>query len=316
MSSTAHDSEPAAPASALSYERAYRYSPLSFLHPQRPALAAALLRQMAVAVEEGALLRFGTEASLFVRHLDWDTRYFGCPVYRIDFSDWAADGMPPARAIARATQALAADLATRHDCFYLFGEVPAEDTPTLQGLGEAGLRLIETRLTYFRDDLQTFAWSSRFPVRPAREADISTLRTLAANARNAFDRFHADPFFTAEVADDFLATFAESSVRGYADIVLVPADGGPPDAFFTGKSLPAYRELVGVPVAQIVLVAVSPSRRGWHLKLFAEMANWFRERGVQILYMVTQATNRPVIRNCEKLGFRYGRCTHILATHR
>jgi dTDP-4-amino-4,6-dideoxy-D-galactose acyltransferase len=61
------------------------------------------------------------------------------------------------------------------------------------------------------------------------------------------------------------------------------------------------------------LVAVSERRHGWHLRLLTEMAYLFRERGVRVAAMTTQATNRAVIRNCEKAGFRFGRLTHVFA---
>ena len=64
----------------------------------------------------------------------------------------------------------------------------------LQAMGYAGARLIETRLTYFQDDLQKFDWPIRSSVRLATKSDIPALRKVAIDARNPFDRYHADPF--------------------------------------------------------------------------------------------------------------------------
>ncbi len=66
-------------------------------------------------------------------------------------------------------------------------------------------------------------------------------------------------------------------------------------------------------VGRIPLVAVRPERQGWHGRLLSEMSLLFRERGMEVVCMTTQATNRAVIRNCEKLGYRFGRLTHLFA---
>jgi dTDP-4-amino-4,6-dideoxy-D-galactose acyltransferase len=298
-------------------ERAFFHSSLSFLYRRREFLANRFLQRLTLDVEEGAVTRIGDQAFLFVRTLEWDTNYFRCPTYRIEFADWTSHCDAPGNALAHTLTSFLSELKERHRRYYVFAEVPSEDLAMIQGLGAAGFRLIETRLGYFRDDLQDFTWPQRFAVREATEADISNLREVASNARNRYDRFHADGFFSVQIADEFLAVFAENSVKGFADVVLVPNDGETkPDAFFTGRFIPWEAGHDSGAVGQIVLVAVGETRRGWHLKLMSEMALWFKGRGVRVLYMVTQATNRPVIRNCEKLSFRLGRVTHILASSR
>jgi dTDP-4-amino-4,6-dideoxy-D-galactose acyltransferase len=301
---------------SLHQERAYYYSPLSFLRSRQEQLAEGFLDGLANAGKEGRVVSSGDRARLTIRYLDWDSGYFSCPTYKLEFSDWNKDVGAPANALAQTLARIRTELATRHTRYYLFAEVPSEDLVVLQGMGLAGLRLIETRLTYFRDDLQQFEWPRRYNVRKATEADIPELRRVAIEARNRYDRFHAEPFYPERVADEFLATFIENSVKGFADVVLVPAeDGNLPGAFFTGKLMPALGRLAGVVIGCMVLSAVGASRRGWHLRLMAEMSHWFQEQGVSVAYMTTQSANRAVIRNCEKLGFRYGRSSHIFATH-
>lgn len=63
------------------------------------------------------------------------------------------------------------------------------------------------------------------------------------------------------------------------------------------------------------LVAVSTARPGWHFRLLSETTRKLAE-SVKVACMTTQAANGAVIRNCEKLGFRLGRVTHILAASR
>lgn len=298
-----------------SLARAHWYSPLSFLRTQAVPLANEFLSRLSDDLRQGILLTFDEEVRLFLRPLPWDTEYFTLPTYRLDFTEWAPTTLHPDQAVAHTASILLTHLAGRHPHYYLFAEIPSEDLATLQGLTAAGFRLLETRLTYFSDSLPLPSSTVRFPVRTATLTDVAELRETAANTRNSYDRFHADPFFSEPVADQFLATFAENSVKGYADVVLVPNDGGPATAFSTIKLRPEFAQPSGMTVGQIVLSAVAPARKGWHAKLVSESAFWLKERGAQLLYMVTQSTNRPVIRNCEKLGLRYGRCSHILAFH-
>ena len=296
-------------------KRAFFHSPLGFLREGRKQVAEAFLSGLAGGARVSRL-QSGRQINLFVRRLEWDSGYFGYPVYRLDFADWDEDGALSSEGLASAVTELRQELSDRHGRFYLFCEIPSEDLVMLQAMGLAGMRCIETRLTYFYDGVERFSWPSRFPVRQAGEADIPALRSVAIQARNAFDRYHADPFFSQSVADEYMATFVENSVRGFADAVMVPAEGeGAPGAFFTAVLKPAGEFPVDVKWGRIVLVAVGEERRGWHLRLMSEMSYFFRERGVEVAYMATQSTNRAVIRNCEKLGYRYGRASHVFASH-
>lgn len=298
-------------------ERAFFYSSLAFLHNATAPLAEEFLTGLASAERKSQICIIGTQARCYIRRLEWDSHYFACPAYRLEFTDWDTNCADPVAALAQTLTAFKTDLAAQGVRYYLSAEIPSEDTVTLQALGMAGAKLVETRLTYFRDNLAQFVWSQRAPVRLATVADIPHLREVAKTARNSYDRYHADPFFPDAVADDYLATFIENSVQGFADIVLVPADdNGAAGAFFTANLLPPTAALPGVTLGRIVLVAVGQERRGWHLKLMAEMSYRLQGCGVQVAFMTTQSTNRAVIRNCEKLGYRYGRSTHVFAIHR
>ncbi|MHC1727991.1 MAG: hypothetical protein AB9866_18645 [Syntrophobacteraceae bacterium] len=299
---------------SLHCQRAGLYSPLSFLYRFQDRIARRFLADLDDAVQEGTVRPFGSLSRLYVRRLDWDSRHFGFPVYRLEFADWDQNITAPYEALAGNIKKLKADLSP-HGRYYLFCEVPTEDLPVLQAMGISGMRLLETRLTYYRDDVEHFAWPQRFNVRQAGQADIPGLRKVASGARNLFDRYHADPFFPKKVADTYLETFIENSINGFANIVLVPADeDGPPGAFFTATLGSEKGLSPELSVGRIVLVAVGEDRRGWHLRLMSEMSYLFRDRGVLVAHMTTQSTNRAVIRNCEKLGYRYGRCSHVFAT--
>lgn len=314
---------------ALDADRALFYSPLSFLRTWRDQCVehvALGLDDARAGPLERASSASGTE--VHYRRLTWDSAHFGVPMFRIECAFWnggtdATTRTDAAGAVAGSLAALQALVRDESEHGYVSAEVPAEDVPTAQALGLAGFRLIETRVTYFRDDVQSSAAGSRWGVRAATLGDIADLRAVAAGSRNAFDRYHADLFFSPEQADAYLATYAEASVRGMADLVLVPDEpaGSPPGAFFTATLTKPPACPLGlnhdcafaVAVGRIPLVAVGPERQGWHLRLLAEMTHRFRERGMDVACMTTQATNRAVIRNCEKLGYRFGRVTQMFA---
>jgi dTDP-4-amino-4,6-dideoxy-D-galactose acyltransferase len=226
-----------------------------------------------------------------------------------------------AGSLAQASAALSSETG---EAYYLFAEVPAQDADVAQALGLAGWRLVETRLTYYSSPLPAID-APRSPVRWANEADVSHLREVASSAANPYDRYHADPFFGPDVASRYLATYVEQSVRGFASGVLVPApgDGRPAGAFFTALVHHRGACPLGVPhecdldlgLGRIPLVAVSDDRKGWHARLLAEMLRYFAKEELDVVLMTTQLANRPVIRNCEKLGLRLGSAAHVFATH-
>jgi dTDP-4-amino-4,6-dideoxy-D-galactose acyltransferase len=243
------------------------------------------------------------------QYLPWDSNYFQHPTYKL-FTVLYPEA--DARELAFAVAGFKAHLASEKPC-YCFIDIPAEDILLLQALTANNFRLTETRLTFFHDQVADFHYE-RFPVRAATEADIPALRKVAAEARNDFDRYHADTFFTPGQADTYLATYAEACVKGLCETVLVPdAPGLPTEAFLAISRLPADAHLLETSLARVVLTAVGSENKGWHVKLVAETLQLAKESNCRYVLMTTQATNRAVFRTSEKLGFRLGNTTHILA---
>lgn len=292
-------------------QRALFYSPLSFLRGREDEVSDAVISTLLLAERDGNVQQQGEGCRLWLRELKWDSAYFGVPSYRIEFADWDHRVVDPPTALGAELVRLRQILAGRGR-YYLYADVPSEDVVFLQGLGLAGFRLIETRLTLFHADLATVAPQVR-PTRVANEQDIPVLRAAAVEARNPYDRFHADPFFSQDTADEFLAEYAEQCMRGLCDTVLVPGDGGVADAFVCGRlSEPAPQ---GVEVGRLVLAGVATARRGWYRDLHLALLCWMREAGMSLCLNTTQSTNRAVLHVCEKLGYRFGRATHVLAVN-
>lgn len=258
------------------------------------------------------LLVFNAEngIEIYYRYLQWDSDFFGIPTYRIDYS-CITDSIAAAKS---SFDGLFAYLQTLHAEFYVFAEVPSEDIQALSGMTAAGYRLIESRLTYFNDQIQQFDAGRRYATRQANVDDIGVLTKAAAEAVNIYDRFHADDFFTSNEADRFLAKYTENSVRGFADEVMVPAEGIA-NAFLTANYIDSPRCLSNKKLARMVLSAVAAERRGWYVKLIGEMTLKFKEQGVDIAFMTTQSTNRAVLKVWTSFGYRFGKSSHILSKY-
>jgi len=242
--------------------------------------------------------------------LPWDTEFFGAPVYKL-FTILFAEGTPAPVLLAAGTAFR--QYLRKQGAAYCFAELPVEDTGVAQALGDAGWRLVETRLNFYHDDVAAFEWP-RYPVRTALAAEAEPIGTISAAARNEYDRFHADPWFSTAQADAFLHKYAAAAVLGYCDEVLVPDEPAlPVDSFLAIGDSPAETEALGFQSSRVVLTAVGPANRGWHLKLVAETVQRARARQADYVLMTTQATNRAVFRTCEKLGFKLGNATAVFA---
>ncbi|HEX8327788.1 MAG TPA: hypothetical protein VF629_09625 [Hymenobacter sp.] len=246
--------------------------------------------------------------------LKWDTAYFGIPTFRL-FTGLFAAPLTTAE-LAETIGGFCRQLASRAGGPYsAFSIVPAEDLRLLQGLTAAGWQLVETRLTYYHDQVAHFD-HARYPVRAARNDEAAHIGRIAARARNPFDRFHADPWYGEARADAYLARYAENTVTtDLAAEVLVPdAPGLSVDSFLAIGDL-AGDAALGLPMSRVLLTAVGPANRGWHVKLVAETLHRAQRLGHEAVLMTTQSTNHAVFRTCEKLGFKLGATSHVLTYH-
>jgi len=292
-----------------SSEKLIFYSPYQFLRDVRKdKLYNPILGELSAWGQPNQLFCEVDDAQFFYTYLTWDSTFFNIKTAKLNFVLHKLSFQELTNACI-----FFLDQVRKEGFEYLFCEIPPEDVLLIQALNLAGLKSTETRLIYFHDQIQQFQ-AHRFNVRAALEADIPNLRLVASTMRNQFDRFHADPVLGETHGDDFLARYIEEGVKGYSDIVLVPDEQGvSSDAFFSLNLLEKNWEQLGVKVSKIVLTAASSSNnKGWHYKLLAESTHWFKEKGAEVVFMPTQSTNRAVIRNCEKLGYKYGGSSHVL----
>jgi dTDP-4-amino-4,6-dideoxy-D-galactose acyltransferase len=130
---------------------------------------------------------------------------------------------------------------------------------------------------------------------------------VASGAVNFFDKYHADSFFKTDETNRYLETYIENCISGLAEKVFIPDLPSNP-ASFVALSKISYNSL---PLYRIPLTACLEENKGWHYDLCLHALQYAKGQGAQVLVMTTQSTNKAVIHNCEKLGFKFGSCSHL-----
>lgn len=242
-------------------------------------------------------------------HLKWDSKWFGKSIIRLDLVTPTA---PPFDRPYSSLKGLLNDLVSElqslgHD--YVFMNVPVTNVGLVKGLGEAGFSLIETRMTYWLDNVSRFHTKKRSSVRIAQSVDVGHLGKIAAEIVNPYDRFHADEYFDRDTVYRLMQEWVNASVnKGYADVVLVPDDGKPPAALITALYHKDKWELLRSKACQIMFMAASADVGGWvwARRLLAETTFHLQGIGAEVIHLTTQAPNKIPIRAAESFGYRYG----------
>jgi dTDP-4-amino-4,6-dideoxy-D-galactose acyltransferase len=251
----------------------------------------------------------GFDHYFFIRYLKWDTNYFGYPTYRIELIIYDH------RDTYVLNKALNALLTVYENIekVYILINIPAEDLLLIQAIGSTKFKLIETRLNYYLSDLRNQK-DEIYKVRDATIEDIESMKNVAMIMRNQYDRVHADPAFSSKQADEYIGKFVEESVKGFADIVLVPDIANTPAFGFLAGKNPV--NILGNNISKLVIAAVDNSNyKGWLFILLSAMILRMKQNGSDYLTTITQASNRPAIRTWEKAGFRLGFTTHLFSFH-
>ncbi len=287
------------------------YSPYSFLRDTEPGRLCreTFIDPLRAEISSGKLsvTLYDNEAGrtwIVSREPAWDSEYFRRRIIKIEFIMADHDDAAAAGSVIKR---FAEEIAGNEG--YVSVTIPCEDLFLIRVMSHTGFRLVETRLNYYYDSFDT-ATVPADPVRLAVKKDIPALKNVAMSMRNIFDRVHADPAFSPEIADAYLGTFIEESVKGFADIVMVPDISGVRPFGFLAADYPV--EVMGHRIAKLVLAAVDNSEySGWLSKLLTAVIYELKMKGTDILTTITQASNRPAIHTWEKAGFKLGFVTHV-----
>lgn len=225
--------------------------------------------------------------------LEWDTRFFGFPVARLE-----AKQLSPAD--LEACLAWARDHKVR--CLYVLRE--QEDHASARTLEQHGSTALDERSTY-SIRLEPSSSGPSQGIRHAVPEDLARLMDTAASAYTD-SRFFMDPRFVRERCAALYRTWIERSMNGAADLVLVEGPVGSPRGSVTVKFHPDH--------AQIGLISVVPEARGQGLAqaLMRAAMDAALRNGHGRMEVVTQGRNAAARRLYESLGFQLGRvqCWH------
>jgi len=237
----------------------------------------------------------------------WESDYFGFSCFSVEYVLFTHDDY---KILHKALNAFIESSLQPNS--YLTINVPTEDTILIQALGFTGFVLVETRLNYFIKLNQNHDLQNIGNIKEAGLEDIPYLRAVAMKMKNKYDRVHADPAFSEEEADQYLAKFVEESIKGFADIVLkVVNDKDIPFGFLAGNNPIKISEFY---VSKLVLAAVdSFIQKGRLFDLLTEMMYRVKSKKADYLTTITQAANFPAIRVWEKSGFSLFKVTHLFS---
>jgi len=216
--------------------------------------------------------------------LDWDSEHFGFPIGRVQGSIVSA---------ASAVSLVAA--ADRFQCVYWLAD--PNDLETAEIAAQTGFVVVDVRLTLSRA-LGTEMPVARSPfVRRAASTDIDPLRRIASYAHTD-TRFYFDTKFPRSRVDEMYSIWLEKAFREAPDGVFVATQNGAPCGYITCQVGDATTGVIG-------LVGVGEAARGQGLgqALTGTALEWFRERGLERVEVVTQMRNLTAQRLYARMGF-------------
>jgi dTDP-4-amino-4,6-dideoxy-D-galactose acyltransferase len=287
------------------------YSPYNFLHDIDSARLSekTFIEPLLQEISDGTckieeVIEDGQNHYVIYKNLKWDSGYFKFSVNRIEFILFDHHEI---KILNRAIKRFVNRVIKPGE--YFFFNVPCEETVLIQALSQTGFSLVETRLNYYMPDIPHYE-APRCNVRKANADDIPILKKVAIKMRNKYDRVHADPAFTTEEADAYLGTFIEESVKGFADMVIIPDIPDIKPFGFLAANYP--HNVLGNNIAKLVLAAIDNSAyRGWLFNLLSEVIYELKGYSTDYLTTITQASNHQAIHTWEKAGFKLGYTTHI-----
>lgn len=250
------------------------------------------------------------EALAVSRVLDWDSRFFGVPMGRLEYLIASDRSLVPA-AIELAVEGL-----RERGVQHVSARVDVADIEAVAMLEASGFRLMDSLVTYITRPHKEPPNPVREvgAIRPFEPRDSDELVAIAAEAYRGFrGRFHLDPHVADERADALYAEWAQQCVGArMADMVLV-SEGS--DGRLLGFLAFRRREPVstagGVAVFGGGLGACRSDAPGAYAGLIRAGTVWAHARD-GVAECQTQNYNFPVIRIYEAVGAHYVRAEYTL----
>lgn len=278
---------------------------------QAAVMSAEISQTLAGPDGVGLLVEDGQDAALAIaRRLDWDSRFFGVPMGRIDYL-LASD----ARLLPAARDHIVDALRAR-GVQHVAARADVADIRLMSALEEGGFRLMDALVTYTTRPRKELPKAVREvgTIRPFRTGDAAELLEITRAAYADFKgRFHLDPHLPAGRADAFYLEWARQCVTGtMADMMLVSeGQDGRLVGFLAFRRREPVSSIGGVAIYGGGLGACRPDVPGGYAGLIRAGTIWAHERD-GVAECQTQNYNFPTIRIYEAVGAHYVRAEYTL----
>ncbi len=235
-----------------------------------------------------------THPTLPCELLPWDSDFFECRIARIYSQELNDEGARQIDEWCRSNQIR---------CVYFLAR--PDSSTTIPSAENHGYRLVDVRLTFVGRPPDCAHSGRSGPanatsIRLAEEADLARLQEIAREGHTN-TRFANDVHFPRAKVEELYATWIRLDLLGRSQAVLVAVDE-------TNTARGYISCTVNSPgsIGQIGLVAVSSEARGRGLGtgLVLAACNWFVQKNVQEVCVVTQGNNLDAQRLYQSCGFR------------
>lgn len=290
----------------------YRHYRVMSRARQRAVLAAEIAKSrdtpgsFALVADEGE-----AAAIAFARPLDWDSRFFGVSMARLDYVLRGARATP-----AGLSEVVAAALAAcrAQGLQHVTAKVDVADLAGVGALEAGGFRLMDALVTYFTHPHRKAPAEVREvgTVRPFRSEDGEQLLDITRTAYRGFrGRFHLDPHLARERSDEFYLEWARQCIEGgMADRIVVADDGrGGIHGWASTRRVEPVSSAGGIAVFAGSLGACRPDRPGAYAGLIRALA-WENYQVGAVTETQTQNHNVATVRIYEAVGAQYVRADY------
>ena len=225
------------------------------------------------------------------RILDWDSRFFGYTIARVEQNRFDEDSC---------SQVL--DWCRRQGVQWLYFLADADDAETVQVAQAARFTFVDIRLELAADVRSSsdrlIELTEGFAIRAAAESDVPALEAIAADAHRE-SRFFFDSRVPRQRAQELYVTWIRNSVlKGFADHVLVADVDGIATGYVTGRRVSRSDGSIG-----LVGVGEAARGRGLGLALIRASLRRFALERITEVSVVTQARNVRAQRLYARCGF-------------
>lgn len=230
------------------------------------------------------------------QHLEWDSDFFGFRIARVNGN----------RLTAKRIEAILAWCEKNYiECLYFLADSDHVETVRLAERNQ--FRLVDVRVTLqlelsVRPPEKRKSLREDSFIRAVEPTDITALKKIAGES-NTVSRFVSDACFSEESSRALYETWIEKSCQGYADTVLVSGFSSQSEKYTAGY-ITCHLPTSGHE-AKIGLLGIDKKYRGQGVGriLLGSALDWFADRGVEKVNVVTQGQNIAAQRLYQSCGF-------------